>query len=131
VEARFLANSGGPRYELANMDRGLHDFLIRDGSLIDARFERFVSWVSPLFAAIGIRDAAVQHVVVLGGIVALLWAVARRLSRVGYRINPPVGMVVEAAAVGSVLILLAAILPAWIAFRQTSIQHAVVAFFTS
>jgi hypothetical protein len=131
VEARFLAYSGDARYELANMDRGLHDFLVRDGALIDARFERLVSWASPLFAAIGIRDAAVQHVVVFGGIVAFLWAVARRLSGVGYRVNPPVGMVVEAAAVGSVLILLAATLPAWIVFRQTSIQHAVVALFTS
>ena len=99
--------------------------------MIDARFEHLVTWMRPLFAAIGIRDAAVQHVVVLGGIVAFLWAVARRLSRVGYRINPPVGIVVEAAALGSVLILLAAALPAWIVFRQPSIQHAVVAFFTS
>jgi hypothetical protein len=113
------------------MDNRLHDFLVQDGARIDAWFERLVSWASPLFAAIGIRDAAVEHVVVFGGVVAFLWAVARRLSGVGYRVNPPVGMVVEAVAVGSVLILLAATLPAWIVFRQTSIQHAVVAFFRS
>ena len=113
------------------MDHGLHDFLVRDGAQIDARFERLVSWVSPLLAAVGIRDAVVQQVVIFGGIAGLLWAVARRLSRLGYRVNPPVGMVIEAATVGSVLVLLAATVPAWIVFRQTSIQHAVVAFFTS
>jgi hypothetical protein len=113
------------------MDRGLHDFLVQDGARIDARFERLVSWLGPLFEALGLRDAAVQRVLVLGVIVVFLWAVARRFSRLGYRINPPVGMVVEAAAVGSVLILLAATLPAWIVFRQPSIQHAVVVFFSS
>jgi len=113
------------------VDRRLHDFLVQDGARIDARFERLVSWVSPLFGALGIRDAGVQRVLVLGGIAAFLWAVARRFSRVGYRINPRVGMVVEAAAVGAVFGLLAATLPSWIAFRQTSIQDAVVALFRS
>jgi hypothetical protein len=120
-----------PRYGPASMDHGLHDFLLRDGALIDARFERLVSWVSPLFGALGIRDPAVQGVLLLCGIAAFLWLVVRRFSRVGYRINPPVGMVVEAAAVGSVLILLAVILPAWIVFRQGSIQQAVVSLFRS
>ena len=113
------------------MDHGLHDFLVHDGALIDARFERVVSWVSPLFGALGIRDPATQGGFILCGMAVFLWFVVRRFSRVGYRINASVGMVVEAAALGSVLILLAAILPAWIAFRQASIQQAVVAFFRS
>jgi len=113
------------------MDRELHDFLAYDGATIEARFERLVSWVSPVFRAVGIRDPALHRVLVLAGIAACLWAVVRRLSRLGYRVNPPVGMVVEAAAVGFVLILLAATLPAWIVFRQTAIQQAVVAFLRS
>jgi hypothetical protein len=113
------------------MDHGLHDFLVHDGALIDARLERLVSWVSPVFRLLRIQDPTVQGSLVLCAIAAFLWVVVRRFSRVGYRINAPVGMVVEAAALGSVLILLAATLPAWIAFRQASIQQAVVAFFQS
>ena len=113
------------------MDAGLHDFLVQDGARIDARFEGLVSWLSPWFETLGIRDGDLQRVLVLGGIVVFLWVGVRRVPRLAYRIGPRAGMVIEAGAMGSVLILLALTLPAWIVFRQTAIEHAVVALFSS
>jgi len=78
---------------------------------------------------IGLNDIVVQKVLMISLAGAVLWLVLRPVSGVGYRVNVPVGVLVQTVTIGPVLTFLFIAIPAWLTFRQLEIAKALLSFF--
>ena len=101
------------------------DGKLLDGALIDAVLARLFARMLAWFDAGGITNVAVQELLVLATFGTVLWGLWR-ISRLGYRVNETVGVVLEVATVGGAVTLLAITIPAWAAFRETWLTTALL-----
>src|SRR5690348_13873145 len=93
---------------------------IWDGAFIEGAFENLRAHLAWLFTSIGADDPLAQRFLLVALIGVLIWAYARWVSPLGYRVNLPVGVVVQTFTLGPVL-----------TFRSGAITKAFVSFFTS
>jgi hypothetical protein len=99
------------------------DGKLLDGALIDGLLVRLVARLVLWFEAAGITNVAVQELVIVATLATVVWALWR-ISRLGYRVNEALGVVLEVSTVGLAVTLLAITVPAWAAYRQTWLAHA-------
>jgi len=99
---------------------------IYDAVFLEATFNRLHAHVSWLLALVGVGDVVVQKALLVVVIAALLWIFARRFSTIGYRVSVPVGVVVQTFTLGPMLTFLLVAIPAWVAFRHTAIEKALL-----
>jgi hypothetical protein len=101
------------------------DGKLLDGALIDTLLAHLFARVLAAFEAAGIGNVAVQELIVVATFGTLLWGLWR-VSRLGYRVNEAVGVVLEVSTVGAAVTLLAITIPAWAAYRQTWLTTALL-----
>src|ERR1051326_2741317 len=94
------------------------DGKLLDGALIDTLLAHLFARVLAAFEAAGIGNVAAQELIVVATFGTLLWGLWR-VSRLGYRVNEAVGVVLEVLTVGAGVTLLAITIPAWAAYRPT------------
>lgn|SRR5262245_34327653 len=102
---------------------------IWDGAHLEEAFNRLHAHVAWMFTMIGFDDVIVQKVLIITLAGAVLWLLVRRVSGVGYRVNVPVGVLVQTVTVGPVLTFLLVAIPAWLTFRHVEIAKALLSFF--
>ena len=103
---------------------------IYDATFLEEAFNALHARVSWLLAMAGVDDVVVQKVLLVMVMGTLLWIFARRLSTIGYRVNVPVGVVVQTVTLGPLLTFLLVAVPAWIALRHAAIEKALLSLLT-
>jgi hypothetical protein len=103
---------------------------IWDAVFLEELFNRLHARADGLLARVGVSDPFVQAMLLVTAFGLLLWVYARRVSTLGYRVNVPVGVAVQAVTLGPMLTFLLVAIPAWVTFRHAAIANALLSVFS-